>query len=290
MDLQIVNNNNTRDHLYKGGRVGSYAWSIAFPPDSSGAISKILIMADYCRESLITNIFGQTAYKGNGDVLKALSGKNGKSYLVFIYKYKDDNDEYNYFGCKKNIKPKDISGHQKILRLKLKAATKVLNEVERKAKWPVTKLIMPTHSWSKDTEIAVFKVDSNWFYSPYMFSLLTLILRSALYTNVYRLDKVPNLKNMAKKFVSKKTGYCWSESSDTKEYAHDTIKYWVPTLKNFKMLHRGTKLLDNFTTSSYEFGLCGIHSEGISRLVDGGGTHPVIAKRFEKVRESMEKG
>lgn len=290
MNLQIVNNNNTKDYLHKGGQVGSYAWSVAFPPDSSGAISKILIMADYCRESLIANIFSHINYKGKTDVLKALVGKNGESYLVFVYRYEDDDDKYNYFGHKKDSKPKNISGHRKILRLKLEAATKVLNVVERKAKWPITRLITPTHSWSGDTEIAVFKADSNWFYSPYMFSLLIMILRSALYTNVYRLDKVPNLKNMAKRFVSKKAGYCWSESRDTKDYAHDTIKYWVPTLKNFKMLHRGTDVLSNFTASSYKFGMINIHKEGIGLLVDGESNHPVIAKRFEKIRESVEKG
>jgi hypothetical protein len=291
MKLRIADNNNTRDNLFKGSQVESYVWSILYPPDRTGVISQALMMADYCRESLIANIFSQISYKSKPEVVKALTGKEGKVYLAFIYRY-DDTEEEDYYPWEKHIKPKpkkDTSGARKKLRLKLEAATKILNAVERKAKWPITRLIIPSNPWEKEIEMAVFKADRYWFYSPYMFSLLILILRASLFTNIYRLDKIPDLKNMARKFVAKKGNYCWSESSDTKEYAHDTVKYWVPVLKNCKMLHKGTTIIENFSTASYDFGLHNSHNEGISTLVEGDSCHGVIAKRFEKIRESISK-
>ena len=278
MKLIIVDNANTKSFLYVNSQPMTYNWSIAFPPNSKGEIFKVLTPAEYCREAIIGTLFSKVSYGAKSDVRTALSGSKGKGYLVFIYKHIEEDDGYY-------PKPRAASAaaiHN--MKCKLITAHKVLNMVEKQSKFPRSQLIFPSvNPWKKEMEIVIFKVSNRWFYSPYMFSMLILILRSTLFTHIYKLAQIPDLKKLSKKFIiSSQTR--WSDAGDTKEYAFNTIDFWIPVLKNFKMLHRGTSLIANFSFASYQKPGSGTYSyEGISALVDGNACHKLINDRFNKL-------
>jgi hypothetical protein len=281
MKLRLLNNQRIRDKVRNNGMEEAYSWTLAFPPNKNGEISDVLAPPEYCRESLMSNIFGAVSYKGKNKVLRLLKGSKGKSYLLFTYMY----EMYDHEDDTEKFDPKLA----KELRSQLVASCKVLNMVEEEVKWPKTCLIFPDHEWKNLGTIAIFKVSNKWTYSPYMLSLVILILRSSLFTNVHKMKSIPELKDLRKKMCRNRCSGYWSDKAETKDFAAQTFKEWIPVLKNFNAIHKNTDWISNFSRSSYGAAAYYYHTEGILTLVDGNAKNQIIFDNYERVLKREKK-
>lgn len=276
------------------------SWGLLGLPDSKGKIANMLVSPIHCREEFLADVVAALMYaKGKDPIKNALIGKNGWSYIMLsLALYSDDllpegeryRTDYYYPPKKPSVQDKTILEKKKNLSLAehqkrhemVKEAIELLNYFESKAHWKKSKLMLgPLTSEERvdslwyESAYWVFRVNSKWMNSTYMFSMLILILRAGIYLDPTKVKAYAN-------------GGPWGRIKDHKsdalehmdfpnevyEHVSSTAHYWEKILKNYADLfpvHKEDRFY-YWKRAAYE--------EGISCLVSGDVNDFAMSKRM----------
>ncbi len=173
-------------------------------------------------------------------------------------------------------------GYQKTMDKWTKAATHMLNIIEKEHKWVLTKAY-PIKPYSHGDKIYMLVASKKWMRSPHMLSLFTLIFRINTHrgmrsSTTNRLKLYKSIMKHIKKFSVE--GVVVGDKSRV----NTTIEYWDPLLRNYNKMFKGFPMKDVFNRYSYRH-----HAEeGINGLCSNRCTSHKLQERFNEVVKNQK--
>jgi len=167
--------------------------------------------------------------------------------------------------------------HEKF-KVRVKAALKILNIIEREHKWALT-VAHPIKPYSNVDCIYLFVASKKWMRSPHLLSLFTLLIRLAQQTklnNDTSFKRVRTYKGLLKKL--KEYSEMTSHNPD-KVTVKQTKQFWDPLLRNYQKLYRGMSMKRNFDNNKYS----NYYDEGLRKLCRGSTGDMEMRLRFKKM-------
>jgi hypothetical protein len=154
----------------------------------------------------------------------------------------------------------------------MKIAVKVLNILEKRAKWRLTKFYRVVKDNSPKALMYMVVGSNNWIRSPHMQSMYCLILRACRSECFAGVKTYKDLMVACEKFGN-------SRANDA-TYVQRTYPYWGSITKNFNSLFENLSMKDNFNRKNY--GDSSLYHEGIYNLCKGDSENKKITANFNK--------
>jgi hypothetical protein len=174
------------------------------------------------------------------------------------------------------------NGVEKWFNAKTKMGLKIVNIMEERHGWPLTKMYSVEPSikkvdcnYSSPKQLITFQKvligSTKWVRSPHMISLYILLFR--LPTRVSKkFDSIKNYKDF-----EEACNKCKGATSGDAYHVSKTSKFWDMLMANFGQMFAGTTSKDNFKRTSYEN--CQ-YDEGILKLCRFNCKHKQISEKF----------
>lgn len=158
-------------------------------------------------------------------------------------------------------------------------AVHVLNIIEKELKWKKTTVKEPKHRFSNKHSLYLFTLSPKWMFSPALFSLYTLIIRTGTFTTVSR---VRTINGLAAAYIkTDKTHFSIGQQSLDAVFLKDIAPYLKKFLTRINKIYKGRDQKTNFDRSILLKNYSPFY-EGITKLIKGTTGDSYILERFLK--------
>jgi len=154
----------------------------------------------------------------------------------------------------------------------MKTAVKVLNILEKRAKWRLTRLYRVVKENHPNCIMYMVVGPNNWIRSPHMQSMYCLILRACKGKHFQDVKTYKDVMTACKAFAG-------SNANDSVHIRH-TYKYWGSITKRFVSLFEGITMKEAYSRKIYNDN--SIYHEGIKTLCCGDSESKKIRQRFSE--------
>jgi len=254
---------------------------------TKGKIVKQVTPHTSCRETLAGYLFSQFTSNNNRYYMKSKCDIPTNKTVLVIRKHIPElvnewsHETKNNNKCKEVVEKARGPFEQRILK-----GLKILNTLERKHGWPITKVYMlenksPKHDGKEQgiTCLTYMLIGSNkWIMASPMLSMFILIIRSG-YTITENFNSYSSMMKAIKESIEK------ARSGD-KYHIKVTYKYWDLLMANYSKLFRNLKISTNYNKSEIvrrlDEAFC---HDGITALCKGKCVNKVLFERFNTIKK-----
>jgi len=250
-------------------------WGFCTKPNAANE-STIVSQLGYCREGLTAAMYSHMT-PGTVNYYVGLD-KNRLRLIARIILNERSGPE---------IKEKQIAKFFK----SLSAGVKMINVLEERHGWRLTKLYDTEHAIHRDLVTKMLVGSSKWMKSPHMLSLFCLLIRIATKSvALFAESKVGDFESIGK--AMKAYGKPPSKNEwgiSDQGYIHTVWPYLDKLMATYSEFFKGTALEDNWVPAKNGSG--GRHyNEGIYKLCRGNTSHTLLSRRFSDLKKKVAAG
>lgn len=233
-------------------------WGFCTAPNSKGEF-KLTTGFGYCREGLTAHVFGF--------VKRNTPRASTNSQVSFMR---------TRLAAKIMIRPDSNAGviakKTKEFHRWMESGVSVLNILEAKHGWPLTRMYKVEHVYGERIVVCMFVGSARWMRSPAMLSMFALLVRMSNHKVFSDIKDYEGFMEAVQKYIRGRHTDC--------DHARHTSPYWDIIMSNFIKLFNGFSAKENFTQENYgEY----IESEGISKFCKGETNYGALGERFRNL-------
>lgn len=229
-------------------------WGFCTAPSSKGQF-KLITQFGFCRESLTTYAFNHVDNK----TPRNLSFMKARLAARIV--------------LSDNLNADSIKRENKKFYEWMESGLNLINILEAKHDWPLTRLYKVKHSQGKHLVVCMFVGSAKWLRSPATLSMFALLVRISKSRTFGKVEDHKGLMEAAK-------GYSKGAARDC-EHTHDTMQYWNIIMSSFTKLFSGFPARKNFNWKNY--GGASVTHEGLSKFCLGTTGYKALQDRFDAI-------